>query len=400
MVRWSRRKVLGAGVVGAAAVTASACGIGGGSDSTPSPTASSTGTTGPEPSPEPTDFSDSEPIVNFSNWPSYIDISRPARPVTTLEDFTAQTGIEVVYTEDINDSAEFYAKVRIPLEQGQDIGRDIVVLTEEGVELWIALGYAQKLNKELIPNWVNVIPGLASPPFDPNREYSLPWQSGFTGFGWNTPLLQRDAGFDSVTSFDQFFDPRLEGRVAILSEMRDTMGLLLNWQGYDMNNFTTDQFDETLGVLQGYIDSGFIRQVAGNDYLAALDNGDVIATIGWSGDVLALGGDFDFALPDSGGMIWADNMLIPAKARHKANAERLMNFYYQPEIAARVAQYVQYVCPVEGTREAMAELAPKLVDDPWIFPTPELLAQSQEFMTMSPEEGEQLERKFFTTVGL
>jgi spermidine/putrescine transport system substrate-binding protein len=255
-MQWSRRKVLGAGVVGAAAVTASACGIGGGSDPTSSPAPTGSGSPTSEPSPEPTDYSETEKVVNFSNWPAYIDISRKNRPTTTLEDFTSQTGIDVVYTEDINDSAEFYAKVRIPLEQGQDIGRDIVVLTEEGVELWIALGYAQKLNKELIPNWVNVIPGLADPPFDPNREYSLPWQSGFTGFGWNAPLLKRDTGFDSVTSFDQFFDPSLDGRVAILSEMRDTMGLLLNWQGYDMNNFTLEQFEQTLSVLQGYIDSG------------------------------------------------------------------------------------------------------------------------------------------------
>lgn len=392
---WTRRRVLGTGVAGAAAITTAACGIGSNS-STPT----SSGTTGaPSPAPESEDFSDSEKLINFSNWPGYIDIARNNFPTTTIEDFTSETGIQVVYTEDINDSNEFFAKVRVPLEQGQDIGRDIVVLTEEGVELWIAYGFAQKLNKELIPNSVNVISGLADPPFDPGRQYSLPWQSGFTGFGWNGPLLKEATGLDSITSFEQFFSPELAGRITILSEMRDTMGLLMNWQGYDMDNFTSDEFRQTLQVLQEKIDDGSIRQVAGNDYLAALDNGDAIVSIGWSGDVLALGGDFDFAMPESGGMIWADNMLVPAGARHKKNAEKLMNYYYQPEIAARLAQYVQYVCPVEGAREEMAKIAPKLVDDPWIFPTPELLAQAQEFMTLSIDEGIELEREFFGVVG-
>ena len=392
---WTRRRVLGTGVVGAAAITTAACGIG--SDSTAPTSAATSGAPTPEPTNE--DFSDAEKVINFSNWPGYIDIVRNNFPTTTLEDFTTQTGIDVVYTEDINDSNEFFAKVRVPLEQGQDIGRDIVVLTEEGVELWIAFGFAQKLNRELIPNAVNVIPGLASPPFDPNREYSLPWQSGFTGFGWNTPLLKEATGLDEITSFEQFFSPELAGRITILSEMRDTMGLLMNWQGYDMDNFTNDQFSQTLQVLQTKIDDGSIRQVAGNDYLAALDSGDAIAAIGWSGDVFALGSDFNFKLPDSGGMIWADNMLVPAGARHKANAEKLMNFYYQPEIAARLVQWVQYVCPVQGAQEAMAEIAPKLVDNEWIFPTPELLSQAQEFMTLSIEDGEVLEREYYGVVG-
>ncbi|MFY9331224.1 MAG: spermidine/putrescine ABC transporter substrate-binding protein [Candidatus Nanopelagicales bacterium] len=394
-ISWTRRRVLGTGVAGAAAITTAACGIG--SESSSPTTAVTSGGTSPTPTSD--DFSDTEKVINFSNWPGYIDIARKNFPTTTLEDFTSETGIDVVYTEDINDSNEFFAKVRIPLEQGQDIGRDIVVLTEEGVELWIAFGYAQKLNRELIPNAVNVIPGLADPPFDPGRQYSLPWQSGFTGFGWNTPLLKERTGLDSITSFEQFFAPELAGRITILSEMRDTMGLLMNWQGYDMANFTNEQFTETLQVLQSKIDDGSIRQVAGNDYLAALDSGDAIVSIGWSGDVLALGGDFNFAMPETGGMIWADNMLVPVNARHKKNAEELMNFYYQPDIAARLAQYVQYVCPVEGAREEMAKIAPKLVDDPWIFPTPELLNQAQEFMTLSIEEGETLEREFYGVVG-
>jgi len=392
----SRRNLLVAGGVGAGAATLAACGAGTTSTSTEtSATASATaGEASATPTPEPSvsDLSDSEKVIFFSNWPQYIDVSK--KNPTTLGDFISSTGIDVVYTDDINDSNEFYAKVRTNLEQGRSIDRDIVVLTEEGVELFIDSGFAAPLNKELIPNWVNLLPSLKDVPFDPGREYSLPWQSGFTGIGWNTPLLKRELGVKKITSLDQFFDPKLKGRITILTEMQDSMGLVLNWLGYDMANFTQEQFDEALEVLVQKVDDGFIRQVTGNDYIAALDSGDAIASIGWSGDVIALGKKFGFSIPDSGGMLWADNMLIPSVATHKSNAEKLMNYYYDPVVAARLAEWVQYVCPVAGAQEAMADIDPDLVEDPWIFPTPELLATVSEFMTLGVETRMAYDRQF------
>jgi len=396
----TRRRLLATGGVGLAGLAAAACGADASPD-TPAPSgpAPSSGAAAASPSAAATaqDQSDTEKLVQFSNWPQYIDEDEGEG--STLQDFTASTGIEVEYTDDINDSNEFYAKVRTSLEQGRSIDRDIVVLTEEGVELWIANGFAAPLDKANIPNAVNLIPALQNVPFDPGRTYSLPWQSGFTGIGWNSKLLERELGVKKLTSFDQFFDPRLKGRVTVLVEMPDTMGLLMNWLGFNMANFTEADFDETLSTLQQKIDEGFIRQVTGNDYIAALDSGDAIASIGWSGDVLALGKKYGFAIPDSGGMIWADNMLIPSVATHKANAERLMDYYYDPEVAARVAAWVAYVCPVEGAQEAMAKVDPDLVDDKWIFPTPELLSTAQEFMSLGPDAREAYNRKFLTTVG-
>ncbi|MBT4948972.1 MAG: spermidine/putrescine ABC transporter substrate-binding protein [Candidatus Nanopelagicales bacterium] len=398
----SRRNLLVAGGVGAGAATLAACGAGTTSTSTEtSATASATaGEASATPTPEPSvsDLSDSEKVIFFSNWPQYIDVSK--KNPTTLGDFISSTGIDVVYTDDINDSNEFYAKVRTNLEQGRSIDRDIVVLTEEGVELFIDSGFAAPLNKELIPNWVNLLPSLKDVPFDPGREYSLPWQSGFTGIGWNTPLLKRELGVKKITSLDQFFDPKLKGRITILTEMQDSMGLVLNWLGYDMANFTQEQFDEALEVLVQKVDDGFIRQVTGNDYIAALDSGDAIASIGWSGDVIALGKKFGFSIPDSGGMLWADNMLIPSVATHKSNAEKLMNYYYDPVVAARLAEWVQYVCPVAGAQEAMADIDPDLVEDPWIFPTPELLATVSEFMTLGVETRMAYDRQFQKAVNM
>ena len=380
--RFSRRQLLAAGAVTAASASVAACGAGTVATfdtATPSESTDSA----PE-TPAVQDLSDQEKVINFSNWPQYIDVSK--KNPTTLDDFIAQTGIAVNYNDDINDSNEFFAKVRTNLEQGRSIDRDIVVLTEEGVELFIELGYAAPLNKALIPNASNLLPSLQDVPFDPGRKYSLPWQSGFTGIGWNTRLLERELGVSEITSLDQFFDPALKGRVTILSEMTDTMGIMMNWLGYDMSDFTSQQFSQTLEVLVQKIDEGFIRQVTGNDYISALDSGDAIAVIGWSGDILALGKKFGFAIPDSGGMLWADNMLIPSVATHKSNAEKLMNYYYDPLVAARLAEWVQYVCPVEGAREAMEQVDPDLVDDQWIFPTPELLATVHEFMSLGVDQ--------------
>lgn len=335
--------------------------------------------------------------MRFSNWPGYIDESEDGEP-TTLEDFTAASGIDVVYTSDINDGSEFLAKVRTPLEQGQDIDRDIVVLSEETAREFIELGFAAPLDYARIPNAVNLLPRLQVASFDPDRRYTLPWQSGFTGIGWNVSLLQERMGVDRLESLDQFFDPRLAGRVSVLSETMDTMGLMLAWAGFDPSSFTDAEFDQALGLLQQQVDSGQIRQVTGNDYIGGLDSGDLIAVLGWSGDVLALGEGYGFGLPESGGLVWADSMLIPSVSPNKASAEALMDFYYDPEVAARLASWIQYVCPVSGAQEVMARIDPALADDPWIFPPQDVLDSCFVTEALTVERSIALDRAFDAVV--
>ena len=332
-------------------------------------------------------------VVRFSNWPAYIDQAEGDER-TTLDDFAAASGIEVVYSEDINDGSEFLAKVQPMLEQGQDIDRDIIVLSEETAQQFIELGFVAPLDYTLIPNAVNLLPRLATASFDPDRRYTLPWQSGFTGMGWNTALLQERMGVARLDSLDQFFDPRLAGRVSVLSETMDTMGLMLAWAGFEPSAFTDDQFQSTLRLLQQQVDSGQIRQVTGNDYIGGLDSGDLIAVFGWSGDVLALGEGYGFGLPESGGLVWADSMMIPVVSPNQTGAASLMNFYYDPEIAARLAAWIQYVCPVVGAQEAMAGVDPDLVDDPWIFPPEDVLAACYVTQALSSERTAALDRAF------
>lgn len=384
----SRRRILQAAGLGSVAVVAAACGASG---------EDASGTASAVPSAD--DLSDSEKTLLWSTWPGYMDTDEESGSRPTLDAFTQQTGINVTYTEDVNDNNEFYAKVRTQLEQGQSIDRDLVVLTDWMAALWINNGYAQKLDKANMPNAANVIPKLANVAFDPGREYSLPWQSGFGLFGWNKAKLKELIGTDQLTSVDQLFNPALKGRVTVLSEMRDTMGIIIAWQGNDPSNFTEDQFMQGIDALRAQIDNGHIRSVEGNSYMGDMESGNVVAVIGWSGDVIQLGPKFGVALPESGGTLWTDNMLIPPLAAHKKNAELIMNYYYDPEVAAKVAAYVQYITPVQGAQEAMKSVDPALVDNEWIFPTAETLDRSYVFMELTAEQDLTYQRAFQKAIG-
>lgn len=380
----SRRRLLQVAGISSAAMAAAACGTGGGTSSEGA---------------APEDVSDTEKVVNWSNWVEYMDIDEETGAYPTLERFQEESGIAVTYTEDVNDNNEFYAKVRTQLEQGQDIDRDIVVLTDWMAALWIQRGFAQKLDKAAIPNSANLIPRLQNVSFDKPRDYTLPWQGGFAGLGYNIAAYQQATGNSEMASLDQLFDPALAGRITLLSEMRDTMGCIMAWQGNDPSNFTQEQFEQAIDALTEQVQKGQIRQVTGNDYLAALESGDVIGVIGWSGDIFALGEEFAFALPESGGTLWTDNMLVPSTARRKKNAEAVMNFYYQPDVAAEVAAYINYLCPVAGAQEAMVAIDPALAENPFIFPSEEFLNQTYVFMELTPEQNEEYERLFQTAIG-
>lgn len=381
----SRRRVLQAGALGGVAAFAAACGV------------SSTPTTAPSMS-EVEDLSDTEKIINWSTWIDYIDIDDAGnRP--TLEAFTAATGITVNYNEDYNDNNEFLAKVKPQLDAGQAIDRDIVTPTDWMAGYWIAKGYAQKLDKANIPNSMNMGSAWQGVGFDPNRDYSLPWQSGFAGLGWNKALLKELTGKSELRTVEELWAPELKGRVTILAEMRDSIGVVLMSLGLRCDNFTDADFESAIAVLQEQVDSGQIRQVTGNDYKTAMANGEVAAAIAWSGDMLNDTETYGFAIPESGGTLWTDNMIIPIGATHKKNAETWMDFYYNPENAARVAAYVNYICPVEGAQAAMEAIDPSMVNNPAIFPDAETLAKVQTFMALSDVQQASFEEQFQALAG-
>ena len=336
--------------------------------------------------------------VRWANWTLYLDYDSEKKTYPTLDAFEAQTGLKVSYKEDVNDNDEFYGKVQGQLSLGKDIGYDLVVLTDWMAARWVRLNYAQKFSADTVPNKKNIIPSLASPSFDPNREQTLPWQTIMAGFTWNKEKIP-----GGIKTMEQLFAPANKGKIEVLSEMRDTMGVIMLSQGVDITKFTEDQFMNAIDFLQKKIKDGFIRQVKGNDYKEDLISGDAIAVIGWSGDTFQLAtennGKFAFAIPEFGGTISSDNFMIPAPSANAAGAEKVMNYYYDPVVAAKVAAYVNYVCPVAGAQEELMKIDPVLGKSEFIFPTAKTSAKLNIFRGLTAAEEAKFQTAFQTAAG-
>ena len=377
-----RSAMMGAAGIGAAAFLA-ACGSAGKNSSS----GGASGTAGPiRTAAAAQDMSDSEKVVNWSNWTEYIDTSEDGKSRPSLDAFQKKTGIKVNYTEDYLDNDEFYAKVRPLLEGGKDTGRDVWCSTDWMVSRLIRQGYVQKLDLANIPNAKNLDDSLKNVEFDPGRLYSLPWQSGFAGIGYNL----KATGGKKIESMTQLLtDPSLKGKVTLLTEMRDTVGLVMMEQGKDITKFTDADFQAAIDMIQKAKDSGQILRFTGNEYTEGLAKGDIAACVAWTGDVVQLQFDdknIQYALPEKGFTLWSDNFVIPALAKHKKNAEKLIDYYYDPAVMAQVAAWVNYIAPVKGTKEELVKIDPSLGDNPLIVPTADVLAKAQVFRGLSTAE--------------
>ena len=375
--QFSRRGMLKGAGISAAALALAACSTGGGEEK---PTAAK-------------DKSDTDKIVRWDNWALYLDVDDDGN-YTSLDEFSKQTGIKATYTEAVDDNNTYYGKVKDQLKLGQDIGCDTVCLTDWMVDRLIRFGYTQELADAHIPNKKNLVPALANVDFDPGRKMSLPWQGGFAGIAWNKDELP-----GGLTSVSDLWDPSLKGRVGVLSEMRDTMGCIMQDMGTAIDGaWGDDEFSAAIDMLQKQVDDGQIRNIKGNSYKEDLQNGDTLAAIVWSGDITQLnfeaGDHWDFALPSKGGTLWNDNFIIPIGSEHKKNAETLINYYYDPEVAAQVAAYVNYIPPVVGTKEAMIALDPELADNQLIFPSDATLANAHVFRSLSAAEEQKYGAQF------
>jgi spermidine/putrescine transport system substrate-binding protein len=301
-----------------------------------------------------------------STWPFYIDIDPKTDRRPTLEAFKQRFNADVRWIEDINSNDEFFAKIRDPLTQGQDIGRDIIMPTDYMAARMHKLGWLEPLDRASIPNAERLDPLLADPAWDPGRRFSLPWQSFITAIGYNRKALGRE--LTSIT--DMLTDPALRNRVTVSDAQEDTLGLIMLANGDDPTHVTDDSFGRALDVLERAINTGHIRRVAGNDYAAALAKGDVVASVAYSGDIFQLAlenPDLEFRIPDAGAILGTDVMCIP-RGGDVYSASVFMNYYYDPVVQAELEQYLTLISPVTGTREAIRQRDPALADNPYMFP--------------------------------
>lgn len=326
--------------------------------------------------------------VSISNWTSYItDQSK--------SDFSRDTGIKLTYTEDINDNDEYFAKVSPNLRKDQSIGRDGFVLTD-----WMAnrminqVKWVQPLDKAKFPNLANLRGPLKSPGFDPTRKYSAPWASGVTGIAYNTDRT----GGKEIKTIDDFL--AVDGTKTVLSEMRDTVGLFMRSLGIDTAKPTYDAAQPAFDKLQKAVDDGTIKGFNGNDYVGDLAGGNLAAAFAWSGDVAQITKDnpkVKFAIPQTGGMLWSDNFMIPYTTDKADLASEFINFFYDPRNAAILTAGIQYISPVEGVTEALTAMGGKaaaLVDDPLVVPTDEFLAQQAIFGPLDDKEEVKFDKRF------
>ncbi|MDH3397788.1 MAG: spermidine/putrescine ABC transporter substrate-binding protein [Acidimicrobiia bacterium] len=345
--------------------------------------------------------------LKIANWPFYIDPGGDDSyfETSTLDDFRAEYGLDVSYLEEINDNNEWFGKYQAPLSAGQDIDRDIAVLTDWMAARFIRLDWVEEIDKANVPNSANLLDSLKSPGFDPSRTYTLPWQSGLTAIGYDP---NKTGG--ELTSINDIFDPAFAGKVTMLTEMRDTLGLVMLGMGIDPATPSLADAEAATDKIRQNVENGHIRRFTGNDYGDDLTAGNVVAAFAWSGDIIQLqldNPDLQFVIPDEGLMLWSDNMLIPAGAPNKDAAEQYMNSVYDPRVAAKIESWVNYICPVKGAQQAMRDLGAEiededlvaLADDPLIFPDQATLSKTHIFKNLDEEEERQFNDLFQAVIG-
>jgi spermidine/putrescine transport system substrate-binding protein len=338
------------------------------------------------------------------NWIEYIDCASDAEGSQdcgihpTIDAFTEETGITVDYQEGVNTNEDWFGKYQAQLSAGEPLGIDIVVLTDYMAARMIRLGYVEPLDRANIPNAGNLTDALGSPGFDIDREYTMPWQGGFTGLAYDIAQTGRE-----LTSLSDILDPAFAGKVGILDGYADTVPLFLLMDGIDPAIASVQDYVDTTFKIKEAIDSGQIRSVYGNDYLDALQTGDLAVSFGWSGDIVSNQADFPdlkFSFPEEGYMIFTDNMMIPKGAANKANAEAWINWYYDPEIAAELSGSINYLTPVDGALEVAQQTNPEVAANPLVFATPEVLENAYIVRAFTEEEEEVVNEAFSAATGV
>jgi spermidine/putrescine transport system substrate-binding protein len=382
--RLTRRGLLaGAGAVGLAACSGETGGPEGAGTSSPGTSAGSraTGSSGAAAA--------TGPIV-WANWPAYIAKS-------TLKEFQRESGITVDYQTPINDNVEFLGVVGDGLGAGEPIGYDVITLTSWVTAQLVDEGALQPFGP--VPGAERVISSLATPNWDPEQRFSMPWQAGLTGIAYDARRVDRAIG-----SIAELFERKdLAGGVGLLTELSDTLGMVLLGQGHALTDLSEDDLDGSMEYLDQLAGSGRFAGFFGNDYLKGLRDGSLAASLAWSGDVLQeqLKNPYlKFVVPEEGLLIWSDDLLVPRGSTQAAAVAELAAYYYQPEVAARLAAWVNYICPVDGAREAMTKIAPELVDNPLIFPDGSITEVSYQFPNLPRPVFDRVSERFNAIAGV
>jgi len=351
-----------------------------------------------------------EDELNFANWPLYIDQDDDGNS-PTIQQFEESTGVDVTYTEGIEDNSSFFGTVQPALAGGQDTGYDIIVMTDWMIGNMARLGYLEPLDLARdVPNFLdNADAVYLERSYDPDNRYSVPWQSGITGIAYNPALVDEE-----ITSMAQLLDPELIekycGQIGMFVEMRDSMSFAMLFNGVTPADATIEDAEAAQQVLLDQ--APCVRDYYGNEYAQALADGSLAITMAWSGDVFQLqfdNPDLQFVVPDEGAILWTDNMAIPKGAEHPNVALAMMDYVYDPEVAAQIAEYVNYITAVPGAQEIISQHAADaeaegdqetadylnaVAESPLVFPTQEMLDNLYSYKVLDEDEERQWNELF------
>jgi spermidine/putrescine transport system substrate-binding protein len=392
----TRRQVLVGGSLAGFAAFLAACGSRG-TQSEPPGTPTAGPTVGPSVAPTPKPSPSAE--LNWANWTYYMDVDpNDSTKFKTLEDFKAKYGTTVNYPENIDDNDTFVGTIRPQLQAGQDTGWDIVTLTDWMAARLIRLGWVEQMDLGNMPNVVanlqDVYKGVS---WDSTNDHHVPWQSGMTGLGYDK------AKTGELHSLASFYDIKYKGKVDYLTEVRDTLGLTMLLLGLDPAKATRADMDAAIAKVKTAKDAGIVRAFKGNAYAEDLKSGDAVLAMAWSGDIVVAQADkptLALTIADEGGMLWTDNCLIPKGAQHKYTAELMIDFCYDPTIAAQIEAYVNYICPVKGAGDVLKAGNPDIANNPLIFPPADILARLHIFVGLNEADETYMNDQFASALGL
>ncbi len=399
----TRRAVLVGGSLAGFAAFLAACGTGGTASTSPTAGPTAPASTGAAPTEGPTAAPTPKPspsaVLNFANWPLYIDTDdKDNTKHKSLEDFTAKYGTKVEYKEVINDNESFFGTIKPVLDKGQDTGWDLIVLTDWMAGKVIRLGWAEQMDLGNLPNvTANLQDVYKGVTWDATNDHHVPWQSGMTGLGYDTKKAA------SLTSVHEFFDLKYKGNIDYLTEMRDTVGLTMLHLGKDPGAATRADCDAAIAEIKRVQDAGMAAVFKGNAYAQDLTGGNILLAMAWSGDIIVAQADvatLTFNVATEGGMLWTDNCIIPKGALHKYTAELMIDFCYDPKIAAQLAAYINYITPVKGAGEALIATDPEMAKNPLIFPPADVLGRLHIFVGLNEEDEKYFNEQFATVTGL
>ncbi|GAA3978425.1 polyamine ABC transporter substrate-binding protein [Thermobifida alba] len=333
--------------------------------------------------------------VRFANWPLYMDPEKPE-----LQRFTEQTGIEVEYNEAIQDMPSWFGQIQPLLANGDDVGADLMVISN-GQELTklIALGYLAPLDRKQLTNFTEFTDEYHTmSAYDYGNKYTVPYASGITGIAYDPDRVGRE-----ITSIKDLWDPEFKGRVGMMRDPQEISNFGLFYTGVSPADSTVDDWKAAAEALKQQRDDGIVRAYYEQDYIQPLTNGDIWITMAWSGDIFQVnaeeGSNLKFVIPEEGGTLWTDNLTIPITAPNPVDALMLMDFLYDPDVAASLAEYINYICPVPHAKEVLLDRAAELggeekkaledlANSPLVFPSDSDYAKLHNYVVLDVESGE------------